>query len=655
MARRPLCPVVVAGFLAVFTTVAEPAFGCGLDWILPGNHFDGVNERGAVSVWQQVDTVDLGGDLKLPLIVNFRSDRNSVSPYLGSGWLFALLESQIYQINERTFLMVQPDGLNRYFYRLQPEDTVLKEKGGWAAEINGDTIKAWAACGWKLTFVKGRLVTMQTPENRKLEFVYTGGQVSEIREGNKSYLKVLSDSNGHTAGIEFNDRRIGIQLDNRPMVQKLGARNMVASLSPSLRKFTGQQGEQNDYTFSVDENIYPTLKITGKTDRLFTWDPASQRIISDTGWKYMVHPAEGVFAYAAIQREGPKGESESWFNDIYRGVETSQGANGVKTVITRFVNGAAAGKLRKIEEIAKGKTTILDDLAYDENGKLLQETDSSGVVTTFKYDERGRISDVVRNGQLFASRKYDDKNRVVEEVVAGDHKETYKYGKDGGVEKTSVAVSGEKTVEILDKDEKLVSASYPDGRGIAATGNDDSIELPQTTGNRDAQAVALMNDLGQAKTPGDRCSLLLRIGGLYIDDTLGPVDAASAIKIYERILNDATMDVYSKAQADMQVVTACLNMNDPKQANARAHMEALLSLNPAGLEPGRQKAFEDIRAQAFRMLLSLMRTKNPSENEKMWREALEKYGSSDSFKQQFDYVMAEQKRGLAMKYFYSEQ
>src|SRR5579862_4047607 len=112
------------------------------------NHFDGVNSQGYVAYWEKVGDLDLGDDLKLPMFIGFRSNKENgePSPYLGQGWILPLLESNFVQTGENTFLMMQPDGWNNYFLRDNPNDTVLRGSSGWRAEITNDTITAWAPC-----------------------------------------------------------------------------------------------------------------------------------------------------------------------------------------------------------------------------------------------------------------------------------------------------------------------------------------------------------------------------------------------------------------------------------------------------------------------------------------------------------------------------
>jgi hypothetical protein len=68
----------------------ESLQACG-DFRLPQNHFEGVTALGYVSIWKQIDSLDLG-DLKVPVVTGFQTYRQQPSPELGSGWFLPLMD-----------------------------------------------------------------------------------------------------------------------------------------------------------------------------------------------------------------------------------------------------------------------------------------------------------------------------------------------------------------------------------------------------------------------------------------------------------------------------------------------------------------------------------------------------------------------------------
>ena len=635
-----LAPLVVSG-------------SCGLTWYPPSNHFDGVNERGNVSYWEQVDTIDFGDGLVLPIIINFRSDREASSSILGEGWLIAILESSIYQIDERNFLMVEPDGTNRYFNRADSESRVLKDRGGWAAEIkNDDTITAWAECGWRLTFRRGKLVTMQTPENRQIDFVYSDGHVSEIHEGGKCHLKLITNiSSGRATSLEFNERAINVEFSKRPIVQTIAGNNIVTGTSFSLHKLMGAHSGPHEYNFAVNDITQPTLTITGKPDRVFTWDPATHHIMLDTGWKYTIKPGSGTFYNAEIRRTKDDGGMEYWYDDKEHGTETSQGLDGVQTVTNYFVSGLLAGKVRSIRQITDGKSKSIITRSYTEQGKLFRETDADAIATVLTYDERNRVHEIVRDGIPLAQRTYDDKNRVVEEEIYGVQKVTYVYQDDGGYKKTTLRNNGSKDIQSFDSADDPITPGNHNEKVPATRDNGEANLVVTDSEKRNVLIRDLSLELKQAQDSVVKGDLLIRIGRIYIADELGPIEVQNAVKVFEQLTADPSMDAYTKAQAYGWLFSIYNERSYPDKALALSSLKKVMELSSDKLTGIRKARFEEGRAGTFRALLSMIETDRPKENQRLWNNLLNKYGASPELTGALATLYAQEKCQLALRYF----
>lgn len=347
--KSPENPTVMKRTIALLAlALGLPVHGaqvCGIDWSLPKNHFDGVNEFGFVSVWESIGSIDLGNGLVLPLNANFRSDRNTSSPTLGSGWHLGLLDANIVQIDEHTFMMFDPAGPFRFFWRDAKNPTILVGSGGWKAEIRGDTITAWADCGAKLVFHKGRIVSMQI-KDKALTYKYQNGEVSEIQDGNTPILKVEKAPNGEVTGLALaNNQKIQIECGERPRVQVVNDQQIVSGVEPSLNKVTKPDGTTVTFAYAVDDKLNPTMKLG---NRLTTWNPSTRIMISDGGWIYDIKPSEDRFANAAIGRKNNHGEKESWFCDLKKGVQETTDRNGIKTIRKRFTTGDLSGMDREV-------------------------------------------------------------------------------------------------------------------------------------------------------------------------------------------------------------------------------------------------------------------------------------------------------------------
>lgn len=354
--------------------------GCGISWTVPVTHFDGVDERGYVCYSQRIAEIDLGEGLKLPLIINFRSDRESSSPYLGKGWILALLDSRFVQTGESSFEMLQPDGWVRPFYRDGADSSILNGGADWKAEIKGELIIAFAGCGWKLTYTKGRLTSIGTPKNRHLKLVYSGGKVVEFEEKGASRLSVEFDpANGQARSLSFNGKRLVISHDQRPRVETVAGQNVVAGTDQSLSRISpGGGSDVGAFQFSVDSQLNPMLAVTALPGlpREFAWDPKTRLVSSDGIWSYEFPVEHRPPSVVSFKRRSPEG-TESFHIDQRVGLEESSATNGERTIRRWFISGKMSGKPRSLETISAGGVKTTTRMVYDETGKLVREVRES--------------------------------------------------------------------------------------------------------------------------------------------------------------------------------------------------------------------------------------------------------------------------------------
>ena len=390
---KPITTLIALGL----GLVVNGAYACGINWNLPKNHFDGVNEFGFVSIWENIGKIDTGDGLVLPLNINFRSDRNTSSSTLGAGWHLALLDSNIVQVDERTFMMFDPAGPFRLFWRDEKRPNILGGQGGWKAEIRGDSITARADCGGiKLVFNKGRIASMQV-KDKTFTYDYQNGQISELREGNTPILKVerapVSDK---VTGLSLaNNQKIEIKLGERPRVQSVQGKNLVVAKDVSLASITNGEGPRNQkqFEYRTDNELQPTVTVrqTSYPDREIVWNPGNRLISRDGDWSYQVKLPEEAGNGVAIGRKNNQNQSEFWHVDGARGREISVDIDGEKITIDRFVSGILTGNIRKIStKDSRGEVLTEETRAYGESGNLLHTryTDRRGSAVYFnrKFD-----------------------------------------------------------------------------------------------------------------------------------------------------------------------------------------------------------------------------------------------------------------------------
>jgi hypothetical protein len=348
-------------------------YACGIDWQLPDNHFDGVNEFGFLSIWERVDELDLGGGLTFPIHANFSSSREGGSAFLGKGWLLALLESNIVQTGPSEFKLTQPEGRFRYFWRDKKQPEILNGQGGWKAKIQGSLVTVWANCGWKFSYTKGKISKIETPRSRVIDFVCKAGRVTRIEEKGEPKLVVEEDpATGAARSLSFNGKHIDISLGEKPNVQVLGGRSVIGGVALSLHDFASSaNAPRTRFEFAVDDKLRPTLKITDKRDhqRLLTWDPATKLLLADGSWRYETVPHAG--ANASLVRIGPKQQSEAWYLDVGKGIESERRLDGTERVRSSFASGSGAGLLRSEVVTMRGQKVSEHRYLYDDKWKLI--------------------------------------------------------------------------------------------------------------------------------------------------------------------------------------------------------------------------------------------------------------------------------------------
>lgn len=438
---------------------------CGIRWDRPGSHFEGVDNQGNVFLIEALESLDVGDRLQFPLYALFKSSWGGKSPYLGRGWMLPLIESSIVQVDERTFLMRQPSGWVRTFYRSKIDPSLL-DGGSWKAEIKGERVTAWAECGDKIVFQLGRIQSFTT-KNRTFDIVYSGYRVVEIRESGATKLRVQwNDALSEAVALEFNGKRVGLELIDRPRLESLGSKNIVAGIDRSLGAIFGPT-QQRRFEYPIDSNLVPTI-ISG--DRRYSWSAADKKIVSDHEYRYKVSQGEDGRHYSAIERIDKKGNREYWLKDVFSGIETIEDSSGLKTVTRSFVRGILNGKKRKVEIYKGGKLIEWRSWAYDAKGRMFRREDSAGRFSMLKWDESKKTYEIIdgTNGVASVVSQYDERSKIKTRHQVGKRFTKYEVLPDG----TSIS-----TIYSLAKDGSESASKIAETRVFDEIGNIREIKI----------------------------------------------------------------------------------------------------------------------------------------------------------------------------------
>jgi len=327
-------------------------------------------------------------------VIGFQSDRERSSPYLGYGWILPLFDSNLVQTGENSFEMIAPDGYTVPLGRDGKKPTILSGPKGWKGEISGDTITLWATCGWKLTYTKGKITSIGTPKGKTLLISRDAtGVAKEATYDGKVVVRVERDFKGLVTGLVVGDKKIGIEQAEKPRIQSILGKNIVAGKDMSLGNVSSESGVIKTYDYGVTDALQPKVTVTdtGKPPRQIAWDPVSRFIMSDGDWKYDIMPSPTKGFNASIGRKNKANQEELWFLDSAGGRETMLTADGTKTLRQWFTSGLLNGKARSITIIKGQSAKLLWKYFYDENGNLARETRDNNMTITFKHCVDGSI------------------------------------------------------------------------------------------------------------------------------------------------------------------------------------------------------------------------------------------------------------------------
>ncbi|WP_421448564.1 DNRLRE domain-containing protein [Streptococcus suis] len=133
-------------------------------------------------------------------------------------------------------------------------------------------------------------------------------------------------------------------------------------------------------------------------------------------------------------------------------------------------------------QLPNGSTLAYD---YDEAGNLISYTDAAGAKTRYDYDEQGRmIAWYDANGTKIIENVYDEQHRVIQQTDGTGAVSTLSYS-DGQTVTTDA--NGQVTTYTYDKHYRTTAITYPDGSSVRKAYDDDNRlvsetnELGQTT------------------------------------------------------------------------------------------------------------------------------------------------------------------------------
>jgi hypothetical protein len=419
-------------------------WACGISWSLPSTPFarDGNYQ---FRYWESLGNIKVSEKLEIPLHIGF-NPAGGYSPILGRGWTFALFDSRIEQIDDKTYLMKLPDGSEEELETTNKAG-ILKGRG-WIGEMKGQQITCKASCGWQMIFQKGLLQQMKSPDGVVLRPVLDGKGGRSLLANGTSIVTLTPDWDAETTlkyyRLNFGGEKYLLKMGMRPVLIKKKEKPDWRGQEESLVSIRNSRGERK---FSIIEDQFRI------DDRLYKWDNSSMKLIQDGTDKLSVVSVSGV---QCLKRTLADGRFTIEGRDLEKNTSVNTTNEGI-VIITEFLNtNILFEKPKNVFHLNKdGSKELKKRYFYDENFNVtrIQENDSKGSRIYIFGDQKVSCLDAVTN-QTIWEKQFDDKKRITK-YASGTKIYLFKYENDNNVKMTVIDQHGTKEKYIAS--EKLQS------------------------------------------------------------------------------------------------------------------------------------------------------------------------------------------------------
>jgi RHS repeat-associated protein len=352
--------------------------------------------------------VDFRTDFEYPGIIPLTltrtySGKDNVEGLLGKKWICNWSQRLVYDPNEPTANLEDGDG------------EVLQFSLGKVPEFNSRNLKAphyhltgtrQNACLFDsrsqrtLVFETtetnpgiGRLTSMQDRNNNRINFIYSGANLSRVEhcDGTAFYVTTTAQGNIETIAVDESGRL-------QPIVQ------YSYSASGELTEVHGQFSGEFHYGYTK-EGWLNHWHDSGATKVDLEYDSEGRVIATRTpdgmyNDRFVYFPEEKKTQYF----DATGGCTSHWFNDNDLLIREQ---DPLGNITTHEINGLD----RKLSTTdALGRTTTFD---YDTFGNLTGETDWTGRTTSLAYNTQGQLIQIDYPDGTTASWKYDDNGNLV--------------------------------------------------------------------------------------------------------------------------------------------------------------------------------------------------------------------------------------------------
>jgi hypothetical protein len=353
------------------------ADACGLDWLPPAYHFEAVDYAGHFDKWWRIARIHNVEGRDIPIFVGFNSARQGMSALLGLGWSLPIFESHVVQTSADEFLMMTPDGQTERLIRDSSDRRRLIGSGGWAVSIEGDTMTAYASCGWKIVFVRGSIQSFVGPSGASYVCRIAGDGHRQLLKGDRVLVEFGRDGlDDSQLVLKVEGYKVKLGKVQRPVIADVAGVPVITGYAQALGVVQSEDVELK-LEYEAGPELKPGIQIRedNNSPRRVTWDRNTKCVQADGVWKYSTTSAPN---FPAITRVNENGTEEKWAIDQIKGITAIRNLGGPEIRTYRFASGKMSGRIRKVEEVSEGKVSVTMARNYDDLGRLIRQTDAAG-------------------------------------------------------------------------------------------------------------------------------------------------------------------------------------------------------------------------------------------------------------------------------------
>jgi len=410
-----------------------------LDMSHPHTYLGPTDSDGLVNFWYELGSAKLSDGTKLPVRLLFNTGPSLGRPLLGKFWWCPLLEMTFLPQNE-LYSIMSTFGGRKIWLKKNKDGTFKSPDGAYAGRMVSPVECAITTADWEFRFVEGRIRRAKRSDGLELEWIYSSGRITALREVGKGALVDLSfsASDSFPQSLGFDGKKLQLKSQKIPVATQVSGQSLIAGFDTTLAEMSGNRSLLS-FPIQLERNGHYVMEQSSNNSplRTYTWDAGSGCLISDGTYTYSREKGGNALkpsdlAPWVVSRKEASGKIESYFYDPRTGMSVLKRPDGLSMSRSYFLSqGSTFHKLRKVVASVGDKEVQSWQYSYDEQGRIIRLR-SGNYEKVWEYLDKDRPSSITEttDGEVTSRKTFDDQGRLTEKFTRGDN--IYRYTYDGG-------------------------------------------------------------------------------------------------------------------------------------------------------------------------------------------------------------------------------